>query len=215
MSNKTKYKINSYISKARTLHSDYYTDDKIFNNSISAIFNASWQLVAHRSEFKYNNIIPIKFLPDSLSEPLVLIEENKNIHCVSNVCTHRGHIVCKKKMKGKSMTCKYHGRSFHLNGKLKHAIGFEGVEDFPSKDDNLRAIPLKEWKEFIFTSLSNKIDISNALLDIETRLKSFPFSKIKYSKELSNVHEINAHWALYCENYLEGFHVPFVHRGLS
>jgi choline monooxygenase len=25
----------------------------------------------------------------------------------------------------------------------------------------------------------------------------------------------NANWALYCENYLEGFHIPFVHSGLN
>jgi choline monooxygenase len=28
-------------------------------------------------------------------------------------------------------------------------------------------------------------------------------------------YSVNAHWALYCENYLEGFHVPFVHQGLN
>ena len=32
---------------------------------------------------------------------------------------------------------------------------------------------------------------------------------------MSATYEINNHWALYCENYLEGFHVPFVHKGLS
>ena len=26
---------------------------------------------------------------------------------------------------------------------------------------------------------------------------------------------INANWALYCDNYLEGFHVPFVHKDLN
>ena len=26
---------------------------------------------------------------------------------------------------------------------------------------------------------------------------------------------INANWALYVENYLEGFHIPFVHAGLN
>ena len=26
---------------------------------------------------------------------------------------------------------------------------------------------------------------------------------------------IRAHWALYCENYLEGFHIPFVHKSLN
>lgn len=22
-------------------------------------------------------------------------------------------------------------------------------------------------------------------------------------------------WALYCDNYLEGFHIPFIHKGLA
>ncbi|MFN3330835.1 MAG: SRPBCC family protein, partial [Pyrinomonadaceae bacterium] len=26
---------------------------------------------------------------------------------------------------------------------------------------------------------------------------------------------VKAHWALYCENYLEGFHIPFVHKSLN
>ena len=25
----------------------------------------------------------------------------------------------------------------------------------------------------------------------------------------------STHWALYCENYLEGFHIPYVHRALN
>ena len=28
-------------------------------------------------------------------------------------------------------------------------------------------------------------------------------------------YEIDAHWALYCENYLEGFHIPYVHHALN
>ena len=26
---------------------------------------------------------------------------------------------------------------------------------------------------------------------------------------------VNCHWALYCDNYLEGFHIPFVHKDLN
>ena len=33
------------------------------------------------------------------------------------------------------------------------------------------------------------------------------------SKDRSYV--VNANWALYVDNYLEGFHVPFVHKKLS
>jgi choline monooxygenase len=47
------------------------------------------------------------------------------------------------------------------------------------------------------------------------RLKGFPFDKIQYHPELSREFKFTANWALYCENYLEGFHIPFVHAGLN
>jgi choline monooxygenase len=31
----------------------------------------------------------------------------------------------------------------------------------------------------------------------------------------SRDYPVDAHWALYCENYLEGFHIPYVHHGLN
>jgi choline monooxygenase len=54
-----------------------------------------------------------------------------------------------------------------------------------------------------------------ALNDAEKRLASYPFDDLIHSKNSSQSWEIDAHWALYCENYLEGFHVPYVHRGLA
>jgi choline monooxygenase len=215
MSKKLKYKINSDISKARTLASSYYTDENIFRDSIEKIFSSSWQFALNIDQLNDDNIIPITFLKGTLSEPLLLIKDKNKLKCISNVCTHRGHIICNKPKKGNSLTCRYHGRTFDLNGKVKKAIGFKGAKDFPSKEDNLQDLQTKEWKNFIFISLSSKAKNLSVLDDINNRLKNFPFDKIKYSKKLSNCFNINTHWAMYCENYLEGFHVPFVHKGLS
>ena len=38
---------------------------------------------------------------------------------------------------------------------------------------------------------------------------------IVYRPDLSKEHIVNSHWALYCDNYLEGFHIPFVHKELT
>jgi choline monooxygenase len=38
---------------------------------------------------------------------------------------------------------------------------------------------------------------------------------LKPDLTLSKDYNINANWALYCDNYLEGFHVPFVHKDLN
>ena len=51
--------------------------------------------------------------------------------------------------------------------------------------------------------------------DINSRLKSYPFDDLVFDESNSNTYIIDAHWALYCENYLEGFHVPYVHEGLN
>ena len=39
--------------------------------------------------------------------------------------------------------------------------------------------------------------------------------KILYFPKLSKDYEVKANWALYCDNYLEGFHIPFVHHDLA
>ena len=215
MSIKSKYIIKDNINQAMTMHADYYLDQDILNTAIEEIFSSSWQLASYTNCFDNNNIIPINFLENTINEPLLLTKDKDKVRCISNVCTHRGHLVCNKDKKSKSLVCRYHGRTFNLNGKFKKASGFENAEGFPSSKDNLHKIEVKEWNNFIFISLNNSIDNLSVLDDIKLRLSEFPFDKIKYSKELSDTFEIDTHWAMYCENYLEGFHVPFVHRGLS
>ena len=39
--------------------------------------------------------------------------------------------------------------------------------------------------------------------------------KFIFSKTKSKEYIVNANWALYCDNYLEGFHIPFVHKDLT
>jgi choline monooxygenase len=42
-----------------------------------------------------------------------------------------------------------------------------------------------------------------------------PLEQFVFRPDLSKDFYISAHWALYCENYLEGFHIPFVHADLN
>jgi len=46
-------------------------------------------------------------------------------------------------------------------------------------------------------------------------LSWLPLNEFAFHPELSKEYHVKAHWALYCENYLEGFHIPFVHSGLN
>ena len=37
----------------------------------------------------------------------------------------------------------------------------------------------------------------------------------QFREDLSKDYYVQANWALYCDNYLEGFHIPFIHNDLN
>jgi len=209
--------IHKNINKANTLPGVFYSSDEYFLKS-KKIFEDTWQLVTHDSLLNKKSVaFPFFYLDNYIEEPLVLISnEKEQLNCFSNVCTHRGNILVEDKISLKSsLLCRYHGRRFSLDGKCTFMPKFEDVEGFPSKCDNLTKIPISKWRQFIFCSLNNLYSLNDFFSDIDKRIGWMPIEKFKYSESLSRDYFVKANWALYCDNYLEGFHIPFVHEGLS
>jgi choline monooxygenase len=91
----------------------------------------------------------------------------------------------------------------------------DGMKNFPSAADNLPQLPLKKWKNFLFTSLFPEIDFEELIKPIEERVGWMPFHNLVKDNSKSQDYLVKANWALYCDNYLEGFHIPFVHPDLN
>jgi choline monooxygenase len=154
-------------------------------------------------------------LEGALEEPLVLVRKGSTWKCLSNVCTHRGNILITKPGHYPGLVCGYHGRCFDLDGSYKSMPAFEGVIDFPSPKDNLPQLEFAQLGPIKFTSIAPDIDFTEAIKPILLRMSWFPFETLTYEPELSKTYEVDVNWALYCENYLEGFHIPFVHEQLN
>lgn len=199
------FKINPDIRQASTLSSEFYTDKKYFEQAKENIFARGWQLVGTTDDV--SNIKPFELL----DTPLVLTKENEKFNCFSNVCTHRGAILVEKDCRAKGIRCRYHGRRFDLNGKFLSMPEFEGTQNFPTEKDDLLKVPFGIWGKFIFVSLNPAAPLDEFIAEMQKTIKLSENLKFVGTKD----YEINAHWALYCENYLEGFHVPFVHQGLN
>ena len=88
---------------------------------------------------------------------------------------------------------------------------FEGVEDFPSENDDLTSVQTAERDGFFFVSL-DPLDGFESFADVSIAAP-LHHGELKFAS--SRTYEVNAHWALYCENYLEGFHIPYVHKALN
>jgi len=209
--------VHPNISLAQTLNTDFYTSEDIFQKSKEKIFAPSWQFIGNTDLVKNSgDIYPFILLENYLNEPLVLVKDmNGEINLLSNVCTHRGNILIEKACHQTSLRCGYHGRQFSLDGKFLSMPEFKEVKNFPAPEDNLTQLDIYSWGKWMFTALNPKYTASIFLKDMMHRVEWMPMNEFVYRPDLTKEFHIKAHWALYCENYLEGFHIPFVHQDLN
>jgi len=202
--------IHPDICKAETLPSNYYTDEHIYLELLQK-FHSSWNFIGLESMLEENSIVPI-----SIGEtPMLLTKTDSQIYCVSNVCTHRGMILCQENKTTSTITCPYHGRTFSLNGEIKHMPKFSEVENFPADSDNLPSAKVVNWHGLLFANLSDDESFEGYMDSLESRMDFLDFSKLNRDGGLDRLHELSANWMLYVDNYLEGFHIPYVHKGLN
>jgi phenylpropionate dioxygenase-like ring-hydroxylating dioxygenase large terminal subunit len=142
-------------------------------------------------------------------------QRDGTLYCLSNVCTHRGKLIVEKPGHSTMLRCGYHGRCFRLDGTFKSMPEFSETIGFPTQADDLTKVAIREWLGLLFVSLHPSLDFEKMIRPIQERVRGLPPDTLEFSQEGSRDYLVNAHWALYCDNYLEGFHVPFVHPALN
>ncbi len=212
------YFIDPNIARAKTINTSFYTDPANFELAKEKIFADSWQYIGHEDLIKSpESACPVSLLENYLDEPLVITRDKSgSIHCLSNVCTHRGNLMvyapCSEL---KQLRCKYHGRLFHLNGTFISMPEFREVENFIPENNHLKQLPLFQWGKLLFASLNPVIPATSFFAEMQARVGWLPLHQMEFRADLGNEFMVQANWALYCENYLEGFHIPFVHPALN
>lgn len=208
---------NKPIISAETIDKSFYKDERIFEAVKENIFCKTWQYIGDAQLIARDNanVFPVTLLEKCLDEPLLLIENNGEIKCLTNVCTHRAFQLIQYPAKTKRIVCAYHGRRFNLDGGMEHMPMFEEAKDFPRPCDDLHKLEIKYWKRFLFTGIDPKLDFEAVSMRLDKRIGHMDMERWRYAPEYSKVYTIKANWALYIDNYLEGFHIPFVHDSLS
>ena len=113
------------------------------------------------------------------------------------------------------LRCRYHGRRFGLDGCFQHMPECEAAVGFPSAADNLPRVALEGWGKLLFANLEPAVPFADLIAEVERRVGFLPLDRLSFEPRRSRDYLVHAHWALYCDNYLEGFHIPFVHADLA
>src|SRR5690349_7270673 len=114
--------IDPDVRKASTLPGSFYSDRALFDACRERIFARSWQMVGDLDMVIVpGSVCPFTMLEGCLDEPLLLVRDLDDLlHCLSNVCTHRGNIVCEGAGVERNLRFRYHGRRFKLDGSFEH-----------------------------------------------------------------------------------------------
>ncbi len=211
------FEIEPDIRRAWTAPGALYSDPGLWTALRERVFARSWQLAGDTDPVRApGHVEPITLLPGLLDEPLFLARDGEDrLRCLSNVCTHRGNLLVESGGRCQALRCRYHGRRFGLDGRFLSMPELEGAEGFPSPADDLPRLPLGLWGKLAFTGLEPAQPFAELIGPMRERLAWLPLAELTPEPTRSRDYLVRAHWALYVENYLEGFHIPYVHAGLA
>ena len=211
------YAVDPDITAASTLPGSFYRDAAAFAAARERVFARTWQWIGDLADVTApESLSPRTALPGILDEPLLLARDAQGVlRCLSNVCTHRGNILVKTPCQAKQIRCGYHSRRFDLAGRMTFMPEFKEARSFPSPSDDLPSVPFGDWAELGFACVQPVAPLADFIGDMTRRLAALPSDRMRYDAGRSRDYVVHAHWALYVENYLEGFHIPFVHPGLN
>jgi choline monooxygenase len=211
------FTIGGDIRDAETLPAWVYSSANAFELQRERVFARSWQMVGDTDRVKVpGQVQPVSFLDGLIEEPLLLTRDGDDgLHCLSNVCTHRGNLVCESEGVARHLRCRYHGRRFALDGRFLSMPEFDEARGFPTVRDDLRSLPVKVWDKLVFAALDPAVPFDEYVAPVRARCGWMPLAQATLDPTRSRSYLVRANWALYCDNYLEGFHIPYVHASLA
>lgn len=151
------FTVDRDITNAKTIHKNVYLSPEVWEISKEKLFAKTFQYIGCEDELEATNVVPVDLLKGFLDEPLLLTKDAEgSIHCLSNVCTHRGNLLAKHPCKSGRLACNYHGRQFKLDGTFIHMPEFKEVKNFPCEEDDLHQLTTFKVGKLLFTSLKKR-----------------------------------------------------------
>ncbi len=199
-----KFKHATEIDHAQKPPSSWYQSEDIFQLEQEKIFDNGW-FCAGPAEMVHDGGYRV---PEHLPFPVVLTKENGNLHAFHNVCLHhKAKVASGIDTRAGKMTCKYHGWTYGLDGKLKGTPHLK--ERPPCLAAGLSEMSVAQVGPLLFVNRQPDVAFDDSIMDC-----GFDWDNMRPVD--ARTYEINCNWKIYIENYLDGgYHVPILHKTLT
>lgn len=200
------------LATALALPAPYYTDPAMAALDAQAVFARSWQLVGHVGRLPDAGD---HLVTDIAGLPIVLIRDTTGrLRAYHNVCRHRAGPLALCDGKGaKALRCKYHGWTYTLDGVLRSAPEMQDAQDFTPASIRLPELRVETWHGLVFIAGDEAVSFAEFAHGLDGPLRALSPEGFVFHQRFS--YDVACNWKVYCDNYLEGYHVPHIHPGLN
>lgn len=201
------------LESATALPARFYVGEAMLAIEKRAVFARSWQLVAHQGQLAEAGDHVVEQVGDV---PVIVVRGQDGVlRAFPNVCRHRAGPLALCNGKGaRALHCKYHGWSYTLEGQLRSAPEMQGAADFDVSSIRLPPLRVVEWQGLVFVALSDNVPpFEEVYAGITERIAPIDLAAMRFLRRDS--YDIACNWKVYIDNFLEGYHLPHVHPGLS
>ena len=155
-------------------------------------------------------------------KPLFLVcDQKKQIRAFHNACRHRClKLIDQTGNVGPRIRCPYHSWVYGLDGHLKSTPYFGGpeqhtAESFDKDLHGLQPVACRVWHDWVFLNLGeHPIDFDAFIKPLAKHLGTIDFEQVTPLATL-DFGEVRTNWKLLMENFIEPYHVQFVHSTMT
>ncbi|KIC17318.1 aromatic ring-hydroxylating oxygenase subunit alpha [Leisingera sp. ANG-Vp] len=201
------------------LTAEAYRSEEFWQKECQTVLSKNWMFIG----FAHQVANPGDAHPVSCAGlPLLTVRgQDGGIQVFHNVCLHRCMtLVDKPKNVGKLIRCPYHAWAYDLEGRLRAAPHFAGTgkqefDGFDLKEHRLKPVRTHVWHDWIFVNLDGSApEFEDYAAPLISRLEGIDYEKLE-PIGLLDFGEIDTNWKLIMENFIEPYHVQFVHSSTT
>jgi choline monooxygenase len=214
------------VERASTLIPAAYRCPQFCTLEQDRIWARGWVCVGYTSQVGEPGDILVATVA---GQPLLLTRDKSGrLRAFYNVCRHRGSQLVAQDCKQDLIRCPYHSWGYALDGRLLGTPYFKGLDvpadqqalfdtsqakGFCKEDYGLLPVAVDSWGCFLFVNLdANPRPLAEWLGDLPERFVRHPLHELQLVRRRPFTFQAN--WKLVAENFMEYYHLPWVHPEL-
>jgi phenylpropionate dioxygenase-like ring-hydroxylating dioxygenase large terminal subunit len=196
------------------LPAEVFTSEEQFAREREQIFKKVWLNVGRVEQIPRPGDYFVKDLVVCNTSVLVVRDKEGKVKAFHNMCSHRGNkIAWDNTGTCRMFTCKFHGWSYALDGKLTFVPDEERFFGLKKETLGMTPVAVDVWEGFIFINvdLTPQETLQDYLGELGAGLTGYPFGELS-ATSTSWTTEVKANWKVVKDAFQEVYHVAFLHR---